>query len=205
MQFVIIHGTFGSRDGNWFPWLDHELTKLNQRVIRPQMPVDVFENVERSMTNTGSYLHPKQNLSSWLNTFQQDILPQLQTNEVVFIGHSLAPAFLLNAIENFDLSVDCAIFVAPFIQNLDNPIFDTINSDFYSKPFDFEKITKKISYSYSLYSTTDPYVPTDAAHFFAEKTHSSLIEVKNAGHMGSMLKEFPLVLELCKTRIGFNL
>ena len=42
---------------------------------------------------------------------------------------------------------------------------------------------------------------------FAEKMHSSKIKVKHAGHLNSEvnLNEFPLVYELCKSRLDLNL
>ena len=47
-NYIIIHGSFGSKDGNWFPWLKNELEKDNKDVVVPQMPVGVgnqnFEN-----------------------------------------------------------------------------------------------------------------------------------------------------------------
>ena len=47
-NYIIIHGSFGSKDGNWFPWLKNELEKDNKDVVIPQMPVGVgnqnFEN-----------------------------------------------------------------------------------------------------------------------------------------------------------------
>ena len=45
-NYVIIHGSFGSKDGNWFPWLKSKLEGKDVEV--PQMPVGVgnqnFEN-----------------------------------------------------------------------------------------------------------------------------------------------------------------
>ena len=36
-NYIIIHGSFGSKDGNWFPWLKNELEKDNKDVVVPQM------------------------------------------------------------------------------------------------------------------------------------------------------------------------
>ena len=45
-NYIIIHGSFGSKDGNWFPWLKNKLKDKN--VVVPQMPIGVgnqnFEN-----------------------------------------------------------------------------------------------------------------------------------------------------------------
>lgn len=48
-----------------------------------------------------------------------------------------------------------------------------------------------------------PYLE-DIALDFANKVGSNKIFVKDAGHMGGIFTKFPLVLELCKTRIGFG-
>ncbi len=41
MNYIILHGSFGSKDGNWFPWLKKQLENKNYKVDVPQMPVGV--------------------------------------------------------------------------------------------------------------------------------------------------------------------
>ena len=41
MNYIILHGSFGSKDGNWFPWLKKQLEDRNYKVDVPQMPVGV--------------------------------------------------------------------------------------------------------------------------------------------------------------------
>ena len=40
-NYIILHGSFGSKDGNWFPWLKGVLDKQGKKVDVPQMPVGV--------------------------------------------------------------------------------------------------------------------------------------------------------------------
>ena len=40
-NYIILHGSFGSKDGNWFPWLKEQLEDKNLKVDVPQMPVGV--------------------------------------------------------------------------------------------------------------------------------------------------------------------
>lgn len=202
MKFIIIHGTFGSKDGNWFPWLDKDLFKLGHEVIRPQMPVDDYQLASAEYKKTGDYVPKNQTLNNWLRVFEKDILNKIKNDEVVVVAHSLSPAFVLNIVTKYDIKFNSAIFVSPFIQNLGIPIFDKINSDFYKDEFDFNKIRTRIPHSYSLYSNTDPYVSEDIALDFANKVGSNNIFIKDAGHMGEVFTEFSLVLELCKTRIS---
>jgi len=47
MKFVIMHGSFGSKEGNWFPYLKNQLELLNQEVILEQFPVDNAEEITK--------------------------------------------------------------------------------------------------------------------------------------------------------------
>jgi predicted alpha/beta hydrolase family esterase len=204
MKFLILHGTFGSKDGNWFPWLDKELSKLGHEAIRPQMPVDDYDLAAEEYEKTGDFIPKNQTLNNWTNLFEKEILSAIKDEELVFIAHSLSPAFVLNIVSKFNISLDSAIFVSPFIQNIGVPIYDQINVDFYKDGFDFDKIKTLIPHSYTLFSYNDPYIPQTIALDFASKINSNVITVKDGDHLGGVLKEFPLVLELCKTRIGFG-
>jgi predicted alpha/beta hydrolase family esterase len=206
MQFLIFHGSFGGPSENWFPELKEQLEALNQKVLSPQFPCEDYE----MFTKNGPKQNPEnQNLSNWLKYFEKNVLPKISKKEkVCFIGHSIGPVFILHVIEKFQIPLDCAIFVSPFLE-LKPPSwqYTLVNKSFIKTDFDFVNLKKFIPTSYVLYSDTDPYVSNNLSLDFAQKLGSSTIMVKKAGHLNAEfnLNEFPLVLELCKSRIDFTL
>ncbi len=201
MQTVIFHGAFGSKNGNWFPWLKLELEAHGQKVFLEQYPVDDYDEItSKGSDNTTSI----QNLDSWTKMFEKTTLPKIKKGEpLMFVGHSLAPVFIIHLVEKYELTLDCAIFVSPFLESLKGDAwqFDIVNRTFYKTDFNWEKMKKLIPVSYVLYGVNDPYVPNSYPLDFASKMGSSIIPVKNGGHLGGDFKELPLVLELCRSRI----
>lgn len=205
MRFVIFHGSFGHADDNWFPELAEKLIELGQEVIVPQFPVDTWDEV----TKAGLTVSPRsQSLSTWLSAFEP-VAKTFQKNEkLCFVGHSLGCVFILHLVEKFDLQLDSALFVSPFLEKLgESWQIDLVNATFYKTDFDFEKLKKHIPISYVLYSDNDPYVDQKYSLEFAKKLSSSPIFLRKAGHMNSEvnLNEFPLVFDLCSTRLDLSL
>jgi predicted alpha/beta hydrolase family esterase len=175
-------------------------------VIRPQFPIDDYNTLGKISAG----YQPVQTLDSWLAYFEKEVLPQLdKKRKQVFIGHSLGNVMILQVVSKFKLALDAAIFVSPFLNQLSLVPwqYDQANSTFYKTDFDFDALVKLIPVSYVLYSDNDPYVEPLHARQFAKLLDSSRIMVKKAGHMNSEvnLNEFPLVLDLCSTRIDLNL
>jgi len=199
MRFIIFHGAYGNPEGNWFPELKEKLENLGQEVLIPKFPVDNFDEISRKVK-------PKyQNLENWFKVFEK-IVKRLD-GKICFVGHSLGPLFILHVVDKYNLKLDSAIFVSPFMRKLDDYRFDNVNKTFYKTNFNFKKLRKLIPISYVLYSDNDPYVDKKHSLEFAKKMNSSLILVNRAGHMNSEvnLNEFPLAYELCKSRIDMSL
>lgn len=208
MKFVIFHGAFGNPDEQWFPELKEKLEILGQKVLSPQFPVENWQEI----TNAGpSTTAQRQNLYNWLTTFEMEVIPFLGKDyKACFIGHSLSPVFILHAVAKFNIQLDSAIFVSPFLTALKSKEFwqfDLVNGSFYKDDFDWDRLRKLIPVSYVLYSDNDPYVNKNYSLEFSSKMGSSTIEVKRAGHMNAEmnLNEFPLVFELCKSRLDLSL
>jgi predicted alpha/beta hydrolase family esterase len=206
MQFIIFHGSFGSPKGNWFPELKERLEALGQDVLVPRFPVDDWDELTEIGKKRAESRKVRQTLESWLKVFEGDVLPKIKKNEkLCFVGHSLAPVFILHLVEKYNLKLDCAIFVSPFMEDIGGEWwqFYVVNKTFYKTAFDFKKLRELIPVSYVLYGDNDPYVDTKFPTDFAEKLGSEIIEIKGGGHLNAEagLTEFPKVLELCKMRI----
>ncbi|PIY69211.1 hypothetical protein COY90_01970 [Candidatus Roizmanbacteria bacterium CG_4_10_14_0_8_um_filter_39_9] len=205
MKFVLFHGSFGSPDENWFPQLKRKLEELGQTVIVPKFPVEDWG----AMTKKGPHQTLKnQSLQNWFKTFEKILSTLEGKDKLCFVGHSLGPLFIVHVVQKYNIQLDCAIFVSPFLENPPGVWqFDLVNKTFYSVGFDFEKLKKLIPVSYVLHSDSDPYVNMNQSVLFGKAMDSSIIFVRKAGHMGGDVKlgEFPLVFDLCTTRLDLSL
>jgi len=125
-----------------------------------------------------------------------------QTKDLVFIGHSLGPLFILHLVEKFNLHLDSTIFVCPFLLHLKTSPWqiNLVNKSFYKSDFDFTQLQRKISTSFVLYGTDDPYVETMQSLVFAKQLGSSVIGVVGGQHLNKE-ENTNLIVELAKTRV----
>lgn len=179
-NFFIIHGSYGSPNENWFPWIKRELETLGYKVNVPRFPT------------------PKdQSLDIWAGIIKE--YAEEINEETVFIAHSLGPAFVLSILENLELQrpIKACFFVSGFIGKLNNKEFDSINDTFVNKEFKWENIKKNCRNFYMYHSDNDPYVPLNKAHELAKKLNVKLKTIKNAGHFNDKAgyKKFELLLK----------
>jgi len=182
MNAFIIHGSFGSPEENWFPWLKAELEKLGVEVFVPRFP-----------TPEG------QNLENWLKVFEE--FEGKINEETVFVGHSLGPAFILNVLEGLNKKVKAAFFVAGFLGSLGNAEFDEINKTFAVGEFDWEKIKANCGKFFVFYSDNDPYVSREKALELAGNLGVEAELVQGAGHFNEAAgyTKFGILLERIKS------
>lgn len=203
MHYLILHGTFGTNQGNWFPWLKAKLEEQKHTVTLPQFPIEDYED----MTAKGQpYECNQQNLANWLSYFEINVLPIIteasKHNELVVIAHSSAPLFCLHLIQKFSIKIKTAIFVAPFFELTTGYWqYDQINGDFASANFDLQLIKNHIDQSYVYLSENDPYVPYKTAQKFARALGSKELLIKDAGHFNASFgyTSFPKLLEQLNT------
>lgn len=206
MKFFIFHGTFTKTTSNWYQTFAKTMRDLGHEVILPQYPIDDFEAItalgEEAARNKTDRT---QTLENWMNYFEKEVLPQC-TGEMVWIGHSLGPVFMLHLLKKFDVTLKGAVFLSPFIERLPETSwqFDVANGTFYSTDFNAEELRKKIGFNYVMYSTNDPYVPTVSALKFAQLVDATVIPVKDGHHLGGKYTRLPLIEELAKTFVGYE-
>lgn len=176
----IIHGAYGNSEENWFPWLKGQLEKLGWNVFVPNFPTP--EN---------------QTLENWMKVFE----PYFDkiNEDTIFIGHSLAPAFILSVLEKVDVKIRSCYFVAGFIGLLDHEI-DEINHTITDKDFDWHKIKQNCERFYIFNSDNDEYVSMAKANELANNLDTQVIEVKGAGHFNKNAgyTKFELLLDKIK-------
>jgi hypothetical protein len=195
MKFLILHGSFGSPQSNWFPWLKSQLENRRHKVLTPQMPIDDWEEANRTYKETGNWDATNQNLDHWLQKFEKDIQPWLGNERPIIIAHSLSPLFVLHLVDKLNIKLKAAIFVSPFYQTVpaEGP-YDIANRTFYYTDFDWNKIVDSIEYRFVFYSDNDPFIDQVYFQNFINKTQSQSIVIHSRGHLGEELEEFPEVL-----------
>lgn len=163
-NYIILHGSFGSNQGNWFPWLKEQLERNNKQVDTPQMPVGI-EN---------------QNFESWSN-----ILNTLTINEsTIIIAHSISPAFVCKYLITNKIHVKKLIFVCGFNNYFGiNYEFDTVNRPmFLDNYYDVKNYCNDIV---CFYSDNGPYVKFENEKEFADRLTKKQYIIKNGGHINS--------------------
>ena len=163
-NYIVLHGSFGSKDGNWFPWLKSELEKNNYKVDVPQMPVGV----------------DNQNYDNWSME-----LDKLVVNEnTTIIAHSIAPVFVCKYLINKKIKVKKLIFVCGFNNYLGiNREYDTVNKPMFID--NLEDIKHYCDNIICFYSDNDPYVKFDVEKSFADIVSNEQYIIKNGGHINA--------------------
>lgn len=163
-KYIILHGSFGSKDGNWFPWLKTELQNRNKQVFVPQMPVGVGN----------------QNFESWSKE-----LDRLAVDEnTIIIAHSIAPVFVCKYLVQNKIRVKKLIFVCGFNNYLGiDTDYDAVNG-----PMFFDDLGDVKNYCNDItcfYSDNDPYVKYDVGKQFADTVADKQIIIKGGGHINA--------------------
>jgi uncharacterized protein len=146
---IIIHGTGGSPEGNWFPWMKEKLQKQGYTVIVPHFPAPQLQSLE-----------------SWMTEFEN--YRQQVNEDTIFIAHSVGAAFVLSILESLENPVRACFFAAGFLEVPQSSEYDPIHPTLTIKQFDWKTIHQNCTHFYMCHGSDDPYVFLHNAHIMAE-------------------------------------
>lgn len=180
---IILHGTLGSPEGNWFKWLKAELEQKGIAVWLPQLP-DAQQP----------------SLRKW-QQFVTEECPFPINEETLIIGHSsgaiLALVLAENNMEKIGAIVDVSVFH-------DNSLQWQPNDQLFDVQFDWAAMRQGVGELLFIHSDNDPYVPLDQAQYVANSTGGEMIVIPGEGHFNlersDEYKKFPRLLEILEDR-----
>jgi len=176
-QVIILHGAYGHPQENWFAWLKQ---KLEARGVSCEVP---------------TFPTPQgQSLQTWLATFKEK--GKSIHSQTILIGHSLGAAFMLRWLEQQAVRIKAAILVGAFSGEVGVTKFDSLNHDFFSKPFDYPLLRERCEHFFCYQGSNDPYVLKEQWESIAEPLQARKIRVSMGGHFNEAAgyRQFPLLL-----------
>lgn len=198
-NIFIIHGSYGSPQENWFPWLKKELSKLGHRVFVPQFPIPSPEKRDPA--------YGGHSLSDWLKTLE-DYKKYIDPDTII-IAHSRGCVFTYRFLEKLNKSISAVFLVAPWINFTWYPKGWNKVDSFHKKPFLWKKIKKGAKYFEVFQSDNDPVnIPVEEGKKIAHYLSGQFVLVKNAGHFSAYYDKkfvnFPLILKRVSEYIDKN-
>ncbi len=172
---VIFHGTDGSSNSNWIPWLKEELEIIGYEVWAPDLPNSAAPNED-----------------AYTRFVSQANFPF--NDQTIMIGHSSGAVAILKLLPKIGVRVKACFLVAPFDDDLGWPNLKGL----FMKPFSFDKIRENGGGMYFFGSDNDPYVPLEQVDRTALQCAGTLLPMPGQGHFnleqGPEFKEFPKLL-----------
>ena len=175
MRALIIHGTMGSPEGNWFPWIKSELEEKGWSVDVPAFPTP-----------------DNQFLDSWVG-----VAKSYKECDLI-IGHSIGATLALKLLEQGICTPKQTILISGVIKEIGNETYDVLNNSFIAGGFDWQKIQDNSSDIKILHGDDDPYVPLSHAQELAQHLNLPLDIIKDGGHLNTETDydNFPYLLDL---------
>lgn len=167
INYLLIHGSFGSPFSNWLPWLRTELENKNLEIYTPDFPIGV------------GY----QNYNNWSNLLKTYVTAGILNENTTIIAHSIAPVFVCKFLIENKIKVKKIISVCGFNNYFGiNEEYDTVNKTMY-----LDNIIEIKNYCHDIicfYSKNDPYVKYEAEKEFASIATKEIV-IASGGHLNS--------------------
>jgi uncharacterized protein len=182
---IILHGTLGSPEGNWFAWLKSQLEGQRLQVWLPQLP----HAEQPSLRECLDFVHKQ--------------CPFPINKGTLIVGHSSGAILALLVAQENESPVGGIVAVSVF---RDNSLNWEPNDRLFDVDFDWPVIQKNAKKLLFIHSDNDPYVPLGQARYVADNCRAELQVIPGQGHFNlensPSYSEFPKLLGVMKQR-GF--
>lgn len=167
-NYVIVHGSFGSPFGNWFPYLRKEIENNGLDVYTPDFPTGVgFQNYE-----------------NWSRLLMSYVEANIINENTIIFAHSIAPVFVCKFLIKNKIKVKRLILVCGFNNYLGiDKDYDAVNESMYLD--NLVDVKKYCSEIICFYSDNDSYVKYEAEKDFADIIADKQIMVAGGGHLNT--------------------
>jgi predicted alpha/beta hydrolase family esterase len=150
---LLLHGTSGSSDSNWLPWLKAELENAGWEVWAPDLPNADEPNIK----SYNKYLLSRK----WVFD-----------DETIIIGHSSGAVAALGLLQV--LPANTTIKQCVLVGSFKDDLGWTNLGGLFEEPFDFDGIKKHCSNFLLIHSDNDPYCPLEHAQYLAKELDGTL-------------------------------
>jgi hypothetical protein len=175
---LILHGTSGNSQGEWFGWLKTKLELKGYQVWVPDLP---------------GAEEPDINL---YNPYILKNCPFQIDEETVIVGHSSGAAAAMGLVQVLPNRVEKIISVAGFVDDLD---YEPVKKMYASWIFNWRKIKKQADKIIAIYSDDDPFVPVKHARELHKLVGAEKVLIPGQKHFSvstnNKYTEFPEILK----------
>jgi predicted alpha/beta hydrolase family esterase len=181
VKAVLLHGTDGTHESNWLPWLQTELERNGWQVWNPDLP-----DAGRPSRKTH-------------DAFLQAAAPFALDGHTVVVGHSAGALAALSWLQTLrSTSIARAVLVGAFKDDLG---WDALVGLF-DQPYDWPHISTRAERFTLFHSDNDPYCPLHHAEFLAEQLGGELRVLPGRAHFNLETNPpqttFPELLQLLR-------
>ncbi|HSX42512.1 MAG TPA: alpha/beta hydrolase [Candidatus Saccharimonadales bacterium] len=181
---LILHGTDGSPELIWIPWLRQKLEAKGYDVWAPLLPENHTPN--------------RQVYNDFLFGSGHDF------TDNILIGHSSGAVEVLNLLDDERLShIRMAVMVSPWAGGKPNG-YDTneqFENLFPAEGYEFVAMRAKAGKIAFLHGDNDPYCPLEQAQFLAGQLDAPLTVIPNGGHLGKQFTELPELWQIIEPNL----
>ena len=180
---IILHGTMGSPEGNWFRWLESEFLERGFEVWVPQLP------------------NPQQPSLAECSDFVQAECPFVIDENTLIVGHSSGSILAVVVAQKYNNKIGAIVCVSAFH---DNSLGWDANNKLFDVQLNCDNVAKNVETRLFLHSDDDPYLPIEQGEFVAKACDGEFLVIPGQGHFNleksESYKQFPLLLKLLQSR-----